>query len=70
MPAGYMAKRDLKDVYSVSSCVNENFADYIEYWQHNGFATSTQSSSVARGFSTTRFTASNSTEGDGRRLLR
>ena len=46
IPAGYMAKRvqtpkgfhidQVADVYSVSSCVNENFADYIEYWKHNG----------------------------------
>jgi len=25
------------DVYSVSSCVNEDFADYIDCWKHNGF---------------------------------
>ena len=25
------------DVYSVSGCVNENFADYINYWKHNGY---------------------------------
>jgi hypothetical protein len=46
-PAGYMAKRVQKpegfllakcvDVYSVSDCVNNNFADYIEYWKHNGY---------------------------------
>jgi hypothetical protein len=24
-------------MYSVSSCVSENFADYIQYWKHNGF---------------------------------
>jgi hypothetical protein len=44
--AGYMAKRVQKpkgfhmdgiaDVYSVSGCINEDFADYIEYWKHNG----------------------------------
>jgi hypothetical protein len=25
------------DVYSFSGCVNENFADYIEYWKHNDY---------------------------------
>jgi len=34
--AGYMAKR-VNDVYSVSSHVNDNFADYIHYWKHNGY---------------------------------
>ena len=49
VPIGYLAKRISKaldafnlpervvDVYSVSSCVSDNFADYIEYWKHNGF---------------------------------
>lgn len=47
VPAGYMAKRVQKpegfgmdyvlDVYSVSSCVNDDFADYIEYWKYNGY---------------------------------
>jgi hypothetical protein len=46
-PAGYMAKRaqtpkgfhidHVDKVYSVSGCVNENFADYIKYWKHNGY---------------------------------
>lgn len=47
-PAGYMAKRvvtrpdwikapKVDDVYSVSSCVSECFADYINYWRHNGY---------------------------------
>lgn len=47
-PAGYMAKRvmtrpdwikapKVDDVYSVSGCVSENFADYIKYWRHNGY---------------------------------
>jgi hypothetical protein len=46
IPAGYMAKRVQKpkglqidgiaDVYSVSGCINEDFADYIKYWKHNG----------------------------------
>ena len=45
---GYMAKRVRKkpdsvhadhvlDIYSVSSCMSENFADYIGWWRHNGY---------------------------------
>ena len=47
IPAGYMAKRvqapegfhidHVIDVYSVSGCVNDDFADYVGYWKHNGF---------------------------------
>ena len=48
VPAGYMAKRVQKrpdwlqaasviDIFPVSGCVSEDFADYIEYWQHNGY---------------------------------
>lgn len=48
IPVGYMAKRigskpeSLKapaviDIYSVSSHMNDDFADYIEFWKHNGF---------------------------------
>jgi hypothetical protein len=46
-PAGYLAKRvqirvgfhadGVLDVYSVSSHVNDNFADYINFWKHNGY---------------------------------
>jgi hypothetical protein len=25
------------DIYSVSDCVNDNFADYVDYWKHNGW---------------------------------
>jgi len=46
--AGYMAKRivsrpewieagQVEDIYSVSSHVNDDFADYINYWKHNGY---------------------------------
>jgi hypothetical protein len=42
--AKYVAKRPdwLKaqhviDIYSVSGCSSENFADYINYWKHNGY---------------------------------
>ena len=48
IPAGYMAKRvekspdwlgapNVDDIHSVSSCVSEAFADYINYWRHNGY---------------------------------
>ena len=48
IPVGYMAKRVSKssdwleatqviDVYSVSGCISENFADYFKYWKHNGY---------------------------------
>ncbi len=48
IPVGYMAKRvyekpdrfqasHVKDVYSVSNCNCEDFADYIQYWKHNGY---------------------------------
>ncbi|MBS1806010.1 MAG: hypothetical protein JST28_21925 [Acidobacteria bacterium] len=48
IPVGYMAKSSVnkppgfelacvEDVYSVSSCVNDDFADYIDSWKHNGF---------------------------------
>lgn len=25
------------DIYSVSNCISNDFADYINYWKHNGF---------------------------------
>ena len=25
------------DIYSVGDCVSEEFADYIDYWKHNGY---------------------------------
>ncbi len=47
IPVGYMAKRvhakpewigaRLLDIYSVSGCVSDDFADYIHYWKHNGY---------------------------------
>ncbi len=47
-PAGYMAKRvvaqpdwigsdAVSDIYSLSNCVSEDFADYINSWKHNAF---------------------------------
>jgi hypothetical protein len=48
IPVGYLAKSSCKkpdalglpsvdDVYSVGCCVNDDFADYIDYWKHNGY---------------------------------
>jgi hypothetical protein len=48
IPVGYMAKRvrpkpdwlqapQVIDIYSVSNCQSENFADSIPYWKHNGY---------------------------------
>ena len=47
IPAGYMAKHiasrpewlkaeRVADIYSISNCVSDDFADYINYWKHNG----------------------------------
>jgi hypothetical protein len=47
-PAGYMAKRVAQrpagwlgehviDVYSLSGCMSEIFADYVKFWKHNGY---------------------------------
>ena len=48
IPVGYMAKRvsvrpewikaeRVEDIFSVSGCVSKDFADYINYWKHNGY---------------------------------
>jgi len=48
IPIGYMYKRvasrpdwikvpSIHDIYSLSSCVSEDFADYINFWRHNGY---------------------------------
>ena len=48
IPVGYMAKRvsgrtewldaaQVVDLYSVSNCVSKDFADYVNYWKHNGY---------------------------------
>jgi hypothetical protein len=47
-PAGYMAKRVQKrpgwlkaahiaEIYSLSGGISKEFADYVDYWKHNGF---------------------------------
>jgi hypothetical protein len=48
VPAGYMAKRvvprpdwlganQVSSIHSVSGCIAENFADYINFWKHNSY---------------------------------
>ncbi len=48
IPMGYMAKRvvplpevmkfpGVKDIYSVSNCVNDDFFNYTDSWRHNGY---------------------------------
>ncbi len=48
IPVGYMAKQiaikpdwlkanQVKDIYSVSNCTSHDFADYINFWKHNGY---------------------------------
>lgn len=47
LAAGYLYKKivqkldwmdaDIVDVCSVSSCISASFADYIDYWLHNGY---------------------------------
>lgn len=47
-PIGYLYKRvaarpdwirteQVEDIFSLSGCVSGNFADYINYWRHNGY---------------------------------
>ncbi len=47
IPAGYLYKKitekpawlnaDIEDICSVSNCISEDFTNYINYWQHNGY---------------------------------
>jgi len=48
LPVGYMAKRiserpewlpsaEVADIYSVSGCISGNFAEFINFWKHNGY---------------------------------
>ena len=48
IPVGYLAKSSCRkpkafelanvdEVYSVGSCVNDDFAEYIDHWKHNGY---------------------------------
>ena len=35
--AQWIKAERVSDIYSVSGCVSKNFADYINYWKHNGY---------------------------------
>lgn len=48
LPLGYMRKRvarnsewlkadSVVDIYSISNCLSDDFADYINFWRHNGY---------------------------------
>lgn len=48
IPVGYMYKvvsdrpdwlkaTQITDIFSVSSCVSEDFCDWVNYWKHNGY---------------------------------
>jgi hypothetical protein len=48
IPVGYLVKRScqkpkdfglpsVEDIFSVSSCVNEDFTEYVDCWLHNGY---------------------------------
>lgn len=48
VPAGYLAKRvaarperlaaeRVSRIYSISKCISGDFADYIQFWKHNGY---------------------------------
>jgi hypothetical protein len=48
IPAGYLAKtisgradwpkaETVADIYSVSGCISRPFADYVQFWKHNGY---------------------------------
>jgi hypothetical protein len=48
IPAGYMLKKvarrpewiaadSVVDIYSLSGCISEQFADYIRFWKHNSY---------------------------------
>jgi hypothetical protein len=34
---GWLKAFHVDEIYSVSGCISENFADYVEYWKHNGY---------------------------------
>jgi len=34
-PPGWIGAPQVTDIYSVSDCVTDNFADYISHWKHN-----------------------------------
>jgi hypothetical protein len=34
---GWLKAEGVADIYSVSNCVSDDFADYINFWRHNGY---------------------------------
>lgn len=36
-PEGLDIPASVIDIFSVSGCISEDFADYIPYWKHNGY---------------------------------
>lgn len=48
IPVGYLYKKvglrpdwikaeGVRDIYSLSGCVSDDFTDYVNYWKHNGY---------------------------------
>jgi hypothetical protein len=33
----WLTRPHVQDIYSVSGCISDNFADYIKHWKHNGY---------------------------------
>ena len=33
----WLAAPNVQDIFAVSNCVSEDFCDYVNFWQHNGF---------------------------------
>ena len=33
----FLKGAEVEDIFSVSGCISENFADYIRFWKHNGY---------------------------------
>ena len=33
----FLKASTVNDIYSVSGCVSEDFADFVNYWKHNGY---------------------------------
>lgn len=36
-PPAWLKSKTVQDIYSVSSCISEDFYDWINEWKHNGF---------------------------------
>ena len=37
MRPGWLKAEQVEQIYSVSGCISENFADYVKFWKHNGY---------------------------------